>query len=362
MASLPNTSTWSTRRAAGRWSRPRDPGHGPSVPSSFPQRPRGQPPTGRRRIRAERPVEPDGGAGGVLVLRRAHACAPRGQQQDRAGAGDPRHPSTHRSTPVRVGSVAQHPRRPASGSRRRSRRTRTGRGTHGAGSRHVSGWGVPQATTSGSVNTVLGGRATGPPRRRMSVMANISVWRSAATFALAVLLAAVGLPGGGGTAHAATGTPPTVTAGPDQTVTLADTAFLPGRVSDDGLPEPSVLQSTWTTVSGPGEVRFGRTDEAHTSAEFSAAGTYVLRLASAYKQSIRVATTSPSPCVQNGARHCACPRRTTGRCRRRWTPRRPGHWCWSRRTAYRALHSSYRHPSPGPAARRTNRSSIEQDR
>ena len=112
-------------------------------------------------------------------------------------------------------------------------------------------------------------------------MANISVWRSAATFALAVLLAAVGLPGGGGTAHAATGTPPTVTAGPDQTVTLADTAFLPGRVSDDGLPEPSVLQSTWTTVSGPGVVRFGRTDEAHTSAEFSAAGTYVLRLTSA---------------------------------------------------------------------------------
>ena len=72
-----------------------------------------------------------------------------------------------------------------------------------------------------------------------------------------------------------------MTAGPDQTVTLADTAFLPGRVSDDGLPEPSVLQSTWTTVSGPGVVRFGRTDEAHTSAEFSAAGTYVLRLTSA---------------------------------------------------------------------------------
>jgi hypothetical protein len=115
----------------------------------------------------------------------------------------------------------------------------------------------------------------------MSVMANISVWRSAATFALAVLLAALGLPGGGGTAHAATGTAPTVAAGPDQTVTLADTAFLPGRVSDDGLPEASLLQNTWTKVSGPGEVRFGRSDEAHTSAEFSAAGTYVLRLTSA---------------------------------------------------------------------------------
>lgn len=79
-------------------------------------------------------------------------------------------------------------------------------------------------------------------------------------------------------AGAATGSPPTVAVGADQTVTLADTAFLPGKVSDDGLPDPSALQVTWSRVSGPGTVTFGASGEAHTSADFSAIGTYVLRL------------------------------------------------------------------------------------
>ncbi|HEY0773692.1 MAG TPA: hypothetical protein VGD51_06390, partial [Nocardioidaceae bacterium] len=79
-------------------------------------------------------------------------------------------------------------------------------------------------------------------------------------------------------AGAATGSPPTVAVGADQTVTLADTAFLPGKVSDDGLPDPSALQVTWSKVSGPGTVTFGAAGEAHTSADFSVIGTYVLRL------------------------------------------------------------------------------------
>ncbi|HEU4511886.1 MAG TPA: fibronectin type III domain-containing protein [Nocardioidaceae bacterium] len=57
-----------------------------------------------------------------------------------------------------------------------------------------------------------------------------------------------------------------------------DTAFLPGRVSDDGLPDPSALALSWSKVSGPGTVTFGRSDESLTTAEFSAAGAYVLRL------------------------------------------------------------------------------------
>ena len=95
-----------------------------------------------------------------------------------------------------------------------------------------------------------------------------------------VLLVPVGLAGvvGVGPAQAATGSPPTAAAGADQTVTLVDTAFLRGQVSDDGLPDPSQLAVTWSKVSGPGDVRFGRTDEAHTSADFSEPGDYVLRL------------------------------------------------------------------------------------
>jgi hypothetical protein len=79
-------------------------------------------------------------------------------------------------------------------------------------------------------------------------------------------------------AGAATGAPPTVSAGPDQVITTADTAFLPGRVSDDGQPAPSQVEARWSVVSGPGSVTFGRADEAFTSARFGASGSYVLRL------------------------------------------------------------------------------------
>ena len=73
--------------------------------------------------------------------------------------------------------------------------------------------------------------------------------------------------------------PPTVDAGPDQTITLADDATLDGTVADDGLLDPpATVTSEWTQVSGPGTVTFGDASAVDTTASFSAEGTYVLRL------------------------------------------------------------------------------------
>ena len=73
--------------------------------------------------------------------------------------------------------------------------------------------------------------------------------------------------------------PPRVDAGPDQTITLPDSASLGGTVSDDGLPiPPGAVTTTWSQVSGPGTVTFGDAAAVDTAATFSEAGTYVLRL------------------------------------------------------------------------------------
>ena len=72
---------------------------------------------------------------------------------------------------------------------------------------------------------------------------------------------------------------PSVSAGPDQTVTLPNSAVLNGTVTDDGLPNPpATVTTTWIKVSGPGTVTFGNANAVDTSASFSVAGTYVLRL------------------------------------------------------------------------------------
>src|SRR5438876_4109092 len=71
---------------------------------------------------------------------------------------------------------------------------------------------------------------------------------------------------------------PTINAGIDQTITLPDSASLNGAVSDDGLPAGSALTTTWTKLSGPGEVTFGNAGVPATSASFSQPGAYVLRL------------------------------------------------------------------------------------
>ena len=76
-----------------------------------------------------------------------------------------------------------------------------------------------------------------------------------------------------------TSAPPTVNAGPDQSITLPANASLDGTVTDDGLPNPpGAVTTTWSQVTGPGTVAFANASAVDTTANFSLAGTYVLRL------------------------------------------------------------------------------------
>lgn len=70
---------------------------------------------------------------------------------------------------------------------------------------------------------------------------------------------------------------PIVNAGDDQTITLPNTATLNGTVTDDGLPT-SVVNTTWSFVSGPAAVTYANASLPITTATFTAPGTYVLRL------------------------------------------------------------------------------------
>src|SRR5690606_5573705 len=64
-----------------------------------------------------------------------------------------------------------------------------------------------------------------------------------------------------------------------RTIALPAQASLQGTATDDGLPNPpGALTLLWTKISGPGTVSFGNPSAAVTTASFSAAGTYVLRL------------------------------------------------------------------------------------
>ncbi len=72
--------------------------------------------------------------------------------------------------------------------------------------------------------------------------------------------------------------PPTVNAGTDQAVTLPASANLDGTVTDDGLPAPPSLTTTWTQVSGPGTVAFGNPNAVDTTASVTIGGIYVVRL------------------------------------------------------------------------------------
>jgi uncharacterized repeat protein (TIGR01451 family) len=72
---------------------------------------------------------------------------------------------------------------------------------------------------------------------------------------------------------------PVVNAGPDQTITLPDSATLSGSATDDGIPSPpGALTYTWSKVSGPGTVTLGNVHAASTTTSFSASGTYSLKL------------------------------------------------------------------------------------
>ncbi len=80
---------------------------------------------------------------------------------------------------------------------------------------------------------------------------------------------------GGGAANQ----PPAVNAGPDQTVTLQAAASLDGTVTDDGLPNPpGAVTTSWSLISGPGTATFADPSAVDTTASFSGAGTYVVRL------------------------------------------------------------------------------------
>jgi RHS repeat-associated protein len=71
---------------------------------------------------------------------------------------------------------------------------------------------------------------------------------------------------------------PVVYAGSNSVITLPNSGNLLGVVSDDGLPIGGTLTTTWTMVTGPGSVSFGNASQPVTTATFSAAGTYDLRL------------------------------------------------------------------------------------
>jgi RHS repeat-associated protein len=71
---------------------------------------------------------------------------------------------------------------------------------------------------------------------------------------------------------------PVVSAGANQTVRLTNSTALNGSVHDDGLPVGNPVITTWTKVSGPGEVAFANASAAQTSVTFSQEGTYTLQL------------------------------------------------------------------------------------
>lgn len=66
-------------------------------------------------------------------------------------------------------------------------------------------------------------------------------------------------------------TRPTASAGLDQSITLAVAATLDGDWTDDGWPGGSVT-TTWSKVSGPGDVTFGNASSVDTTATFSQTG------------------------------------------------------------------------------------------
>jgi hypothetical protein len=71
---------------------------------------------------------------------------------------------------------------------------------------------------------------------------------------------------------------PCVDVGPDVIIDEGDVLDLSPVVTDDGVPGPGGFAVTWTKVSGSGTVVFGDRYQANTTAVFSQADLYVLRL------------------------------------------------------------------------------------
>lgn len=92
---------------------------------------------------------------------------------------------------------------------------------------------------------------------------------------------------------------PSVTAGVDRVVVLAGQTYLSGTVKDDGKPAGKA-RVRWLKESGPGRVDFADASAPETTARFSKAGDYVLKLTADDGQlnsssSVKVRVTPPAP-------------------------------------------------------------------
>jgi chitodextrinase len=72
--------------------------------------------------------------------------------------------------------------------------------------------------------------------------------------------------------------PPCVEVGPDQSIRLGEGVRVDGFTTDDGVPAPAGLSTTWSKASGPGQASFADPGALATDVTFSQPGVYVLRL------------------------------------------------------------------------------------
>ncbi len=87
--------------------------------------------------------------------------------------------------------------------------------------------------------------------------------------------------------------PPTVNAGPDQTIVAPIyTATLAGVATDDGLPVGSSVSAQWSLVTGPAFPSFANPASPVTTVTLPSPGTYVLRLVVSDSVHTRIDTTS----------------------------------------------------------------------
>ncbi len=100
------------------------------------------------------------------------------------------------------------------------------------------------------------------------------------------------------TAAPAGNQPPVVSAGANQTATAGTPINLSGTLTDDHYSGTS-LTTTWQLANGPGTVTFGNASSLQTTATFSAAGQYYLRLKASdgqyTDQSYLIVTVNPAP-------------------------------------------------------------------
>jgi len=125
-----------------------------------------------------------------------------------------------------------------------------------------------------TVTSPAGGSGSGNSVVSFSVSDNSASGPRVGTMVIGGHLYTVNQAGGGVTNSA-----PVVDAGADQTVNIAAGVSLVGGITDDGLPSPpAAVTSVWSKVSGGGSVTFANANSPTTTANFSLAGIYLLRL------------------------------------------------------------------------------------